>query len=87
MPTIRNYISQSEAFEPEVISVMAAAYELALGSFQPPVPKNVRERIAACIISLAKAGERDPRHLCERALAARSVLVEWESAGIERRAG
>jgi hypothetical protein len=85
MATINNYIDKSEAFEPEVISVMANAYELALGSFQPPVAKNVRERIAACIISLAKAGERDPRQLCEKALAARSVLVERQSAGSELR--
>ena len=85
MPTITNYINRLEAFEPEVNSVMASAYELALGSFQQPLPKEVRERIAACIIGLARAGERDPRQLCEKALAARSALVERESAGLELR--
>ena len=85
MPIITNYINRLEVFEPEVISVMANAYELALQSFQTPVPKNIRERIAACIISLAKAGERDPRQLCEKALAARSVLIERKSPGFELR--
>jgi hypothetical protein len=86
MPTIIHYINRLEAFEPEVISVMAKAYELAIGSLQPPVPKNVRERIAACIISLAKTGERDPHQLCEKALAARSVLVERAGSPLEFRA-
>lgn len=85
MPTINHYIDRSEVFEPEVISVMAAAYELALATFQPPVANNVRELIAACIISLAKAGERDPRQLCEKALATRSVLFERQNAGLESR--
>ena len=40
MPTITNYINRLEAFEPEVISVMASAYELALGSFQQPLPRK-----------------------------------------------
>ena len=83
MPTIIHYINRLEAFEPEVISLMAKAYELALGSLQPPVPKNVRERIAACIIDLAKAGGRDPQQLCEKALAARSVLIERANSGVE----
>jgi hypothetical protein len=87
MPTIIHYIDRLEAFEPEVISVMASAYELALASFQPPVTKSVRESIASCIIGMARAGERDPHKLCERAVAARSVLVERDSAGVDLRVG
>lgn len=85
MPAITNYINRREVFEPEVISVMANAYELALESFQPPAPQSVRECIAACIIGMARAGERDPRKLCEKALVAQSVVIERERSGLESR--
>lgn len=70
MPTIHNYISQPAIFDPEAISAMSVAYENALASFPPSVPKSVREVIATKIIAAAREGERDPDKLLETALKA-----------------
>jgi hypothetical protein len=68
MPTIVKYIKQSEAFDPETLSVMGVSYESALKSF-PTAPSNtVREVIATRIIAGARDGERDPDKLCQMAL-------------------
>jgi hypothetical protein len=70
MPTINNYIKHIAAFDPETIALMGAAYDKALKSFPTSPPKNVREVIAARIISGARHGERDAENLCEIALSA-----------------
>ena len=73
MTNIIDYIRRPAVFEPEVVTIMGDAYERALASF-PTVPvKTVREVIAGRIIDLAKKGQRDPRLLCESALAALGV--------------
>jgi hypothetical protein len=70
MPNIANYIQRPAAFEPEAISAMADAYELALKTFPTPPSQNVREMIATRIIWLAETGERNPQKLCDSGLAA-----------------
>jgi hypothetical protein len=74
MATILNYIPSPAAFDPEVISIMAKAYEQALASLESSPPQSVRELIAARIIGLARGGERDPRTLCAKALAALGIV-------------
>jgi hypothetical protein len=61
----------STVFEPADIKVMSDAYDKAMEDircFGRP-NKIVLAMIAARIIDLTKAGERDPHRLCERALA------------------
>ena len=70
MTNIIDYIRRPAVFEPEVVVAMGDAYERALASFPTLPAKTVREVLAGRIIDLAKKGERDPRALCERALAA-----------------
>jgi hypothetical protein len=65
---IIDFIQPQAAFDPEAISVMGDAYERALKSIEASAPSDVREVIAARIISMARAGERDPRKLCEESL-------------------
>jgi hypothetical protein len=72
--TILNYLPAPAAFDPDVISIMAKAYEQALASLESPPPQSVRELIAARIIGLARGGERDPHTLCEKAIAALGIL-------------
>jgi hypothetical protein len=70
MHTIIPYVS-SEVFEPTDIKVMSDAYDKAIEDihcFGRP-NKIILAMIAARIIKLTKAGERDPHRLCERALA------------------
>jgi hypothetical protein len=69
MTNIVNYIRRPAVFEPEVVAIMAEAYELALASFDTGPIKTIREVVAGRIIALAQKGERDPRALCEHALA------------------
>lgn len=73
MTNIIDYIRRPAVFEPEVVTAMGDAYERALASFDTAPVKTVREVIAGRIIGLAQKGERDPRVLCERALAALGV--------------
>ncbi len=70
MPTIIDFIEPAAAFDPEAISVMGEAYERALESCGVTAPTSVREVIATRIISMARAGERDPIKLCAESLAA-----------------
>ena len=53
------------AFGPETIAVRSAAYERAIDG----QPAFAHESIAKHIIALVSDGERDPRKLCQRALA------------------
>lgn len=69
MPEITEYISRPAVFEPEAISVMGDAYERALTIPSTPASEDVRQMIAARIIELVRAGERDPLKLCEQSLA------------------
>jgi len=69
VPTIINYIQSPEAFDPEAISVMGDAYERAFFFNAALTTESVRQVIAARIIGLARAGERDPHKLCEQSLA------------------
>jgi len=73
MPAIVHYVKQPEAFDPETLSVMGAAYESALRAFPTSAPKDVREVIATRVIDGARAGERDPDKLCQIALSALRV--------------
>ena len=68
MPTISKYIQQPEAFEPDTLSVMGAAYERALSALPTSPPNSVREVIATHIINGARAGERNPDTRCQMAL-------------------
>jgi hypothetical protein len=59
---------QGSAFEPELIALLAQAYETAsvrIGKDQPPL---VLETIAKQIIDIAGRGERDPQKMVEYAI-------------------
>jgi hypothetical protein len=82
MTSIIPFIS-NEVFEPSDIKVMSVAYDKAIEDiydFGHP-NKIVEKIIASCIITLTKRGERNPDHLCERAIAAcgfsRLRQVNW----------
>jgi hypothetical protein len=69
MPLIR--LLQNSAFDPEMISVMSAAFqqacqELGLAETEDPL----REIVARKIIECAQTGERDQARLCDCALKA-----------------
>ena len=70
---------QETAFEPEVVAVLAEAYERARKSLHDKgQPDIVQEIIAQRIIAEAKAGERDPEKLCETALKALGTKAVFE---------
>jgi hypothetical protein len=75
---IIDFIQPSAAFDPEAISVMGDAYERAIKSLEASAPNDVREVIAARIISMARAGERDPRKLCDESITALRMPAERE---------
>jgi hypothetical protein len=57
-------------FDPETKRIMGVAFEAARSSLRlSDVSDRVAEIVANKIIELAKAGERNPDLLCERALA------------------
>jgi hypothetical protein len=61
---------QDSAFEPEVIELMSAAYELALMLIELKDRDDpLTETIARYIIESAQTGERDPQKMCSAALA------------------
>ena len=70
MTVIDLYVQQPEAFDPEILSAMSAAYERALRSLPAPTPAGVRETLASLIIGRVRAGERDPDRLYELAVSA-----------------
>jgi hypothetical protein len=60
---------QGRAFEPEDINRMTVALDSALAALAIKDRTNVvAELVAAKIVEIAQAGERDPVRLCERAL-------------------
>ena len=59
---------RDRAFDPEGVERLSQAYELASKSLRDRRPATVNENIARRIIGLAARGERDPRHLADRAL-------------------
>jgi hypothetical protein len=67
---IRPFLDRDDAFGPEDIASMSAAFEaalckLGLGDRNDP---TIRMAIAKLIIEFAKVGERDPDRLCTLAL-------------------
>jgi hypothetical protein len=61
---------EGENFDPETRRIMGVAFEAARSSLRlSDVSDRVAEIVAKKIIELAKAGERNPDLLCERALA------------------
>jgi hypothetical protein len=68
---IRHYL-QGHRFDTETARLLGIAFEMALVALQHAdgLVSPTRDSIAHKIIELAKAGERDPRRLCDRALEA-----------------
>jgi hypothetical protein len=65
------HLFQEAAFEPAVTAILSEAFERARRSLHDSgQPEIVHEVLAKRIIEIARAGERDPRKLCEEALAA-----------------
>jgi hypothetical protein len=67
---IRPFLDRDDAFGPEDIAPMSAAFEAALGKLGL-VDRNdpaMTSTIAKLIIEFAKVGERDPERLCTLAL-------------------
>ena len=61
---------EGENFDPETRRIMGVAFEAARSSLRlSDVSDRVAEIVAKKIIELAKAGERNPDVICERALA------------------
>jgi hypothetical protein len=59
-------------FDPETTRLMGIAFEMALVALQRTdgIVNPTRDAVAKKIIELAKAGGRDPEHLCDAALQA-----------------
>jgi len=67
---IRQYLG-SHKFDPETTRLMGIALETACQALRRRgVDEPPREALAITIIDLAKAGERDPDRLCDRAVEA-----------------
>ena len=68
---IRAYL-YGHRFDPETTRLMGIAFEMALVALQRTdgIVNPTHDAVAKKIIELAKAGERDPEHLCDAALQA-----------------
>jgi hypothetical protein len=68
---IRAYL-QGHRFDAETVRLLGIAFEMAIVALQQAegVSPPTRDAVAQYIIELAKAGERDPERLCDRALKA-----------------
>jgi hypothetical protein len=68
---IRQYLG-NHRFDPETVRLLGIAFEMAIVALQQGdgIVSPTREAVAQKVIELAKAGERDPDHLCEGALKA-----------------
>jgi hypothetical protein len=61
---------KSRDFDPDVTRAMGLAFAKACQTLGlAPTSDPATEAVATVIIDLADAGERDPEHLCRRALA------------------
>lgn len=71
MAQIVQFIRPADSFDPEVVSVLGKAYDMAVAALNDiGQPQVVREVLAKRIIKAAQKGERDPAALCAIALAA-----------------
>ena len=71
MAHISEFIGQDDAFDPETVSLLGAAYDSAISKLNGQAASDaVREVVARRIIARASIGERDPDRLREVALAA-----------------
>ena len=62
-------LSKRQAFDPETVECLAAAYEAALKLLRISNTDNaINETIAQRIIDIAQKGVRDPAKLCAAAL-------------------
>ena len=62
-------LSKRQAFDPETVEILAAAYEAALKLLRISNTDNaINETIAQRIIDIAQKGVRDPAKLCAAAL-------------------
>jgi hypothetical protein len=60
---------RNQPFEPDIIAVMAAAYERTCSAILPgPHAELAKEMVAKRIIELAKQGCNDPDRLCSEVL-------------------
>ena len=64
-----NKLATEAAFGPDEVARLATAYEAALQLLRLTDRNDpVTEVVAKKIIEVARAGERDPAHICARAL-------------------
>jgi hypothetical protein len=79
MPIYR--LLQEGAFDQADIDRMVAAYEAALGQLRLTDRADpVCDLVAQKIIAVARDGERDPPHICARALAELGIPLPGEAA-------
>lgn len=72
---IVKFVPRDVAFGPEVIAILAAAFDKAIAALHDRGQQNLLcEVIAKRIIALALKGERDPDRLYRAALIASAVL-------------
>lgn len=71
MAEILHFVRPGTSFDPETISLLAAAYDKATAELHERKP--AREVVAKRIIALAINGERDPDRLYKSALLALGV--------------
>lgn len=71
---IRRYLPNNAAFEPEAITAMSEALELACTSLQINDQGSDREIIAERIIDLARGGVIDAKALSDRIIAETKVV-------------
>jgi hypothetical protein len=69
--TIRRLLKDEAAFRPEEAAVLMAAYDDCIGRLKlRDQDDKLTELLARTIIRAARAGERDPSELCQKALQA-----------------
>jgi len=81
MPSIDPFLPVN-GFSAEVLDIMRDAFERACKSLdETGQPALVQEIVAGRIIRMARAGERDPKKLCEEALKDIGLHSDCERSG------
>jgi hypothetical protein len=74
----------SGVYGPELVAVMAEAFEAAWAKFEPP-PKNVdlaRQFLASAIIEAVESGAREPKVLAARAVRVLDAAIHRDPAAL-----
>jgi hypothetical protein len=65
---IKPYLDRSHQFDDETVRAMGVAFEMTRAALKYTAIDCPPETVAAMVIEIAKAGERDPDRMCESTL-------------------